>query len=179
MSELEKFISDHKQEFDTFEPDPGHFERFGSRLKEQPLILPTGQNKSVMLKVAALILLLISVSVFIFEFATREIRERLASVKSGSELPVEISDAVQYYNSQATAQLGTLRKLASDKSEAQSLSESALKEISTLDAATADLKNSLSSNPGNEHILDAIIRNQQMKETILTNIINQLSQSKK
>jgi len=179
MSELEKYIQEHQQEFETFEPDPGHFDRFISRLNEQPVILkPTG-NRSVMLKAAALILILISVSVFVFEFATNEIRERFASGRPGTELPLEISEAVQYYDNQASAQLGALNKLAANNAEALSLTESAMKEIRSLDQATADLKQTWSGNPGNEHILDAIVRNQQMKGIILTNIIHQLNQSNK
>ncbi|MEI7499990.1 MAG: hypothetical protein WCK84_06020 [Bacteroidota bacterium] len=179
MSELEKFINKHQNEFDTNEPDAGHFDRFESRLKEHPEMFRSGLNRSVMLKIAALILILISVSVFIFELATREIKNKFASEKSGSDLPLEIREAVQYYDNQTTAQLGVLGKLASNNKEAFSLSESALKEIGNLDLATTDLKNTLSTNPGNEHILDAIIRNQQMKEVILNNIITQLSQSQK
>jgi hypothetical protein len=179
MSNLEKFINEHHNEFDTYEPDPGHFERFESRFNEQPAILRSGYNKSVMLKIAALILILISVSVFVFEFATREIRDRVASERSATELPLEISEAVQYYDNQTSAQLGILQKLAADNTEARFLSESALKEISDLDIATSDLKKTLSSDPGNEHILDAIMLNQQMKELILNNIINQISQFKK
>lgn len=179
MPDLEKFISEHEPEFETFEPDPGHFKRFKSRLEEQHSIIKPGHNRSVMLKVAALILILISISVFLFEFASREISNMFSSAKPGTELPLEISEALQYYDNQATVGLGTLRRLTASNPETISLSVSALKEIRDLDAATADLKIVFSSNPGNEHILDAIIRNQRMKESILNNIINQISQSVK
>ncbi len=174
MSDIEKFTREHHDEFDTFEPEAGHFERFESRLQQQPVIR-IGHHRSAMLKVAALILILISVSVFAFDFATREIRNRFASGKTGSELPVEICEAVQYYDNQTNAQLLALSKLTSGNTEALKISESAIKEIRNLDDATADLKNNLSASPGNEHILDAIIRNQQLKEIMLNNIINQLS----
>jgi hypothetical protein len=152
--------------------------KFQDRLSSQPA-MAVDHTRSRLLKVAAFIVILISVSVFLVEFVTRELSERFALSNQGSELPLEITEAIQYYDNQANVQLGALNKLAASNSEAISLNETALSEISKLDFATAELKNTLSVNPGNEHILDAIIQNQQMKESILNNIIKQLSQSKK
>jgi hypothetical protein len=132
-----------------------------------------------MMKIAAVIILLIATSVFVFDFATREIRERFAASNQGKELPVEIREAVQYYDNQTTSQLATLNKLAASHDEAGAPGASALEEIRSLDATTEELKKSLAGNPGNEQILDAIIRNQQMKETMLKTIIAQLSQVRK
>ena len=179
MPNLEKYIKDHRDEFDSNEPEPDHFRRFEQRLNGQPELKPIRHNRYRLLKIAALIIMLISVSVFVFDFATREIRERFAAEKQGRELPVEIREAVQYYDNQTRTQLAAITKLAANREDASVLNTSALKEISNLDATTEELKNSLAGNPGNEHILDAIIRNQRMKETMLTNIITQLSQSVK
>jgi hypothetical protein len=178
MSDLEKYITSHKDEFNSFEPSSGHFQRFENRLNDQAEISPQGINRSMILKVAALILVMISVSVFVFDLATREIRERFAAGKSDTELPLEIRQAVQYYDNQANAGLGTLNKLAATRHEAIAVNESAMKEIQNLDDATADLKKLLADNPGNERILDAIVQNQQMKESVLNTIISQLSQKK-
>jgi len=178
MPDLEKYIKDHKDEFDTLEPGNGHFHRFEDRLASQPVAVQPGIKRPMILKVAALILLMITVSVFVFDLATREIRERFATEKPGTELPLEIREAVQYYNNQTNTQIGTLRKLAAARREAGVASESAAAEIKNLDAATAELKKLLADNPGNEHILDAIIQNQQMKGSVLQTIITQLSQTK-
>ena len=177
MQNLEKYIKNHLDEFDSGEPEPGHFKRFEDRFAEQPVLKSSGRDRSLLLKIAALIIILITVSVFVFDFATREIRERFAVEKRGSELPVEIREAVQYYDNQTNTQIATLHKLAANREDAGTLNASAVKEIQSLDATTDELKKSLAENPGNEHILDAIIRNQQMKQTMLTNIISKLSQS--
>ena len=179
MPNLEKFIKDHLEEFDSFEPEPGHFKRFEDRLKAQPGLKPSVHNRWMMLRIAALIIILITVSVFVFDLATREIRERFAAEKQGAELPLEIREAVRYYENQTDMQVATLHKLAAHHEDAGALNASALKEIQSLDATTNELKKSLSENPGNEQILDAIIRNQQMKESMLNTIITQLSQSEK
>jgi hypothetical protein len=180
MSDLQKFIREHQDEMNDAEPTAGHFERFAARLEEQSVgIHPPGRTRSQVLKVAALIVMLITVSVFVFDFATREIRERFANGNKGTELPVEIREAVQYYDSQAATQLATINKLAANNTSTGAPGVSALQEIRSLDATTEELMRSLDGNPGNEHILDAIIRNQRMKETMLNTIIIQLSQYKK
>jgi hypothetical protein len=179
MSDLEKYIKDHQEEFDSTEPEPGHLRRFEDRLAEQPGMKLPRFNRPLLLKIAALIIILISVSVFIFEFATREIRDRFAHESQAAELPSEILEAVQYYDNQTITQLATIHKLAFNNSDAEALSSATLKDIRSLDASTDELKKSLAQNPGNEHILDAIVRNQQMKENMLNTIITQISNSKK
>lgn len=179
MTDLQKFIREHRAEFDDAEPSTGHFERFASQLDEQPVVRSIARGRSQMLKVAAMIIVMVSVSVFVFDLATREIRDMFASEKQETELPLEIREAVLYYDNQSRTQIAALHKLAVNNEDADALSASALKEIQGLDATTNELKKSLAENPGNEHILDAIVRNQQMKETMLKTIITQVSQSKK
>jgi hypothetical protein len=179
MPDLSKFIRENRTEFDDAEPLAGHFDRFAARLGAQPETQVSERGGSKMLKFAAVIIVLISLSVFVFDFATREIRARFADEKQGTELPAEIREAVQYYDNQSGQQLASIPKLMTNQEDAAALSASVLKEIRSLDAATGELKNSLAENPGNERILDAIVQNQQMKETLLNTIISQLSQSKK
>jgi hypothetical protein len=179
MPNLEKYIRDHHDEFDSIEPEQGHFRRFEDRLNARHETRMPDRNRSRLLKIAALIILLVSVSVFVFDFATREIRERLAAGQKGTEMPVEIREALQYYDNQTKTQIAAIQKLTTNHEDATTLNASALKDIQSLDASTDELKRSLSGNPGNEHILDAIVRNQQMKETMLNTIITQLTQLKK
>jgi len=178
MKNLEKYIRDHHDEFDSMEPDQGHFDRFEDRLTDRSVLKIAGHNRPLILKIAALIIILISVSVFIFDFATREIREQFTDQFRQAELPLEIRQAFQYYDNQTITQIATIRKLASSHDEAGAIRASTLKNIQNLDASTEELRRSFTENPGNEQILDAIIRNQQMKESMLNTIINQLSQLK-
>jgi ABC-type Na+ efflux pump permease subunit len=179
MPNLEKYIKDHLDEFDSQEPDPNHFRKFEDRLKAGAAMKPVPRNRSLMLRVAAIIVILISLSVFLFDFATREIRQKFARDGQGTELPAEIREAVQYYNNQTNTQIATIHKLAATRNDGSTVSESALLEVKNIDSKTKELRESLAGNPGNEHILDAIIRNQQMKEAMLNTIIEQLSLYKK
>jgi hypothetical protein len=178
MPNLQKMIREHREEFDDMEPAAGHFDRFAARLEEQPLTRSRAGNSTRMLKIAAVIIVLITVSVAVFDLATNEIRQRFANAKQGAELPLEIREAVQYYDNQTTVQLAAINKLAATHENSGTLGASALKDVQALDNATEELKKTLAGDPGNEHILDAIIRNQQMKESMLKTIITQLSQVK-
>ena len=180
MSELEKFIRDHHDEFDTFEPDQGHFQRFEERMNDLEQVVPFQRvNHTNFLKVAAIILVLISVSVAVFDLATRGIRDRIFAQKPDQELPSEIREAIQYYGNRADLKMADLNRLAASQSDGGKLSAAALRELSDLDASTNELKKALGDNPGNERILDAMIRNQQMKEVIIGTMIHQLSKSVK
>ncbi|MCK9205190.1 MAG: hypothetical protein M0P58_12255, partial [Bacteroidales bacterium] len=179
MSVIEKFIRDHREEFDTVEPDPGHFQRFEARLQQRPTARTPALSHSGMLWVAALIVILISVSVFAFDFATQEIRDRFNNREANAELPLEVREVVQYYDVRVTNRIGQLNALASNNEEARELRTDAMKEIQTLDVNTGELKKSLAENPNNERILAALIQNQQMKEGIINDIIDHLSQVKK
>jgi hypothetical protein len=175
MSNLEKFITENRAAFDDAEPEPGHLNRFASQLEEQATPLVPGRSRSLMLKVAAIILLFISLSAIVFDFSTTQIRNRFSERGGGSELSAEIRDVLQFYDNQTTEQLAVLGNLTSENKEAKAMSLSVLKEIRNLDASTTELKQTLHNNPGNERIESAIIQNQQMKNSILNSIINQIS----
>jgi len=175
MTDLQKFISDHRTEFDDLEPDPDHFRRFEKKLKKLPASRTLTSNRHQMLRIAALILVLISVSVFVFDLATREIREWYGTQTSRLELPKDVDEAIQYYDNQITQQLGEIRKLAGENTAGREVSASALKEIGMLDDNTNELKRCLLQNPNNERLLAALIQNQQMKEGILSNIVTKLN----
>jgi len=176
MAKLEKYIRDHQGEFDSAEPAPGHFERFETRLQQQRDHISPGMGRFAMLQAAALILILIALGVFVFELATKGIMDRLNNRSSGTELPQDVKDAVQYYDFQVARQLDQIHTLASDANEAQLLSMNAEKEMKNLENSAHELKKCLSENPNNERVLAALIQNQQMKEGIMNNIIQQLNQ---
>jgi hypothetical protein len=175
MGNLEKFIRENREQFDGTEPLDGHLGRFRERLGsvEEPLAI--GTSRFHLLKVAAVILLIISVSVLVFDQGARFIRNRFSPETAATQLPGEISEAMQYYDAKAIAQLSQLRKLTSDPVQADLINEDALKEMEALDAGTRELQQSLAENPNNERIQAAMIQNQQMKEGVMNTIISKLS----
>jgi hypothetical protein len=174
MSNLEKFIKENRSEFDDKEPSTGHFERFAARLDDGAVSRSISQNRPQMLKIAALILLLISVSAIVFDFGATQIRQGFSSASGNNEIQGEFKDAILYYESESNEQLAVLGNLTHGKKEAGEISGSVLTDIKNLDATTVELKKALDENPGNERIQEAIIQNQQMKNTILNTVIDRL-----
>jgi hypothetical protein len=175
MGNLEKFISENRDEFDYIEPLDGHFERFQERLGNGEEKHSTGISRFYFLRVAAIILLFITISVLVFDQAVRSVRGRLSKETSGIQLPGDMAEAMQYYNSKAISQLSEIRKLSSDPVQADQINKDALDEMGALDAGTKELQQSLAENPDDERIQAAIIQNQQMKEGIMNTILSKLN----
>jgi len=178
MNDLEKYIRNHRAEFDDAEPDPGHFRRFEERVHLRGVKSINPFNRPFLLKIAALILLLITVSVLVFDLTTRGILNRWNNAQASVEFPQEVKEVIMYYDNQATQQLLEISRLAGSTEEAKKLTTQAMKDVSTLDDNTGELKRAFSENTNQERILTAIIQNQQMKENILTTVITQLNQFK-
>ena len=175
MNNLDKLIQENRDQFDGIEPLDGHFERFRESLGilGQPAV--TGRSGFSMLKVAAVILVIITGSILVFDLATHSLRERFSSSKEGVEMTAEMTEAVQYYDARALAQLNVVRKLANDPVQADLINENAIKEMQSLDESTRELRKSLTENPNCERLQAAIIQNQQMKEGIMNTIVNHLN----
>jgi len=175
MNNLDKLIQENRDQFDGIEPLDGHFERFREKLgiAGQPAV--TMPSRFSMLKVAAVILVIITGSILVFDMATRSIRERFSSARAGVEMTAEMTEAVQYYDARAMTQLKVVRKLANNPEQANLINDNATKEMQSLDENTRELQKSLAENPNFERIQAAIIQNQQMKEGIMNTIVSHLN----
>ncbi len=178
MKKLEEFVNEHRAEFDGSEPAEGHFDRFASKLMQDTGIRQQPTNRFHVLKLAAVILLLITVGVAATEFVSGELLRRIFRSDETSHLTKDMKDAISYYDGQTLDKLEQLEKLARTSPDVKRMQVALLRDISNLDASTNDLKKSLGQNPGNERIQAAIIQNQQMKESIVTIILQNVSSQK-
>ena len=179
MSELRRFFTDHRNEFDDAEPAHGHFERFEARLKQASgKSFPRIGNRLIY-RIAASLLLLLTLSGVLYELKTNSLHSDLGTGYRRAELPAEISEAILYYDGLALKQLLEIETIAGTNERARDLSQSARKEINALDENTAMLKLAFLESPGNERILAALVQNQQMKEKITSTILDQMNQYKK
>ena len=179
MDNLEKFVNENHNLFGDSEPPGGHFDRFEEKLDQQFGHHRVGMNRTFLLKIAAGLLILLSVTVFLFDFTADRIRNFSQNSASGKELPADLQDAVNYYNDAATSHLGRIQKLACCGQDKRKLYTIASGEMDALDANATELRGSLKENPGDERVQSALIRNQQMKETIMTNMIRKMQNAKK
>lgn len=177
-AKLEKIFSENRDAFDAFEPEAGHFERFEARLDAAEEHRSKRANRFGMLKVAALILVLISATIFIFDFAFSQIRDRIASSEQSDGFPLEMHEAMFYYKTRTDQQLATLNELSANHPQVGEIRQSAKLEMERLDKCTGELTAELKKNPGNEKIEEAILLNQKMKEEILTHILSRITQTR-
>ncbi len=179
MKDLEKYVKDNLELFNDAEPEPDHFEKFRNKLELQGNGGYNIQRSGMMLKIAAAILIFLMTAVFIFDYSIHGLRNMLAPQTAAVVFPADVSDAMQYYSQEASQGMNEINQLAGSGEEAQQLKAMASKDLRSLDANTSELTRAYRDNPDDERITAAIIRNQQMKETIIKNIIQEMNQTKK
>lgn len=179
MDDLEKYFREYRDQFDEAEPANGHFERFeekyNARFGERSLRF----DRPFLLKIAAGILIFLTVSVFLFDFSFHRLRRSQESENPGTLIPAEIQQAEQYFDNTASRRLGDISKLACCGQDTKSISSDASEAINSLDKNEEELKKAMSENPNNERIQAALIQNQQMKEKIVENVIRQVGNVKR
>jgi hypothetical protein len=174
MDKLEKFIIDNRESFDDAEPLSGHFSRFEEKLDRQNAQSGVYFDRNFLLKIAAGLLVLLTVSVFIFDFGANKLSKTLTAKNGSSVVPTEMQDAINYYDDAASTKLGQIDKLACCGQDTRNIYSMASDELNSLNANSKELQKALSENPGNERIQAAIIQNHQMKEKVMTNLVDQM-----
>jgi hypothetical protein len=178
MDKLDKFISENASLFNDSEPDPGHFERFSEKLDRESGTVDFRIRRSLMLKIAAGILVLITATVLVFDLAVNRIHKSFETAGAGSGITNEIKDAMTYYEGLTKSRMGEFNKLACCGEEQAHLNSLVSTELNGLDANIAELKQALQTNPDNEKLQAALIQNQQAKNQVLDNMISQMKKAK-
>ena len=173
MDNLEKFITENRELFDDAEPQSGHFSRFEEKLDQQQPHPEAAFDRYFLLKIAAGLLILLTVSVYIFDFAAHHISKSLSGESRAAVVPAEIQEAINYYDDAASTKLGQINKLACCGQDTRKIYTMANNELKTLNANSEELKKALSENP-DERIQAAIIQNNQMKEKIMNELVGQM-----
>jgi hypothetical protein len=179
MEDLEKYADENLELFNDAEPDPGHFDRFRMKLEQQENRVIHTRNQGLMLKIAAAILIFLTVAVFIFDHSIHGLKNMLQPQSAAVIFPADISDAMQYYAQQASDGIHKINQLAGTGEDAQRLKDITINDLKALDVNTSELEKAYRQNPDDERITSAIIRNQQMKETIINNVIQQMNPKSK
>ena len=174
MEPIESFFKENRESFDDQEPEDGHFSKFSDKLEYEFGKPSLTFNRTTILKVAAIILFLITASVFVFDYSINKLKSSLESNSAGAILAPEFQDAIQYYNMRTSDRLGEFRKLACCGEQQIRLNAIMSSELNALDANSSELQRSLSEHPDNERVQAALIKNQQMKEQVVENMIAKL-----
>jgi hypothetical protein len=178
MDKLDKFISENAGLFNDAEPDHGHFKRFSEKLDQETGFEPFRIKRNLMLKIAAVIIILITATVLVFDLGMKRFSNSVMVNNAGTGLNNELQNAMLYYDGLTTSRLGEFNKLACCGEEQIHLNSMVSSGLNDLDGNIAELKQALLENPDNERLQAALIQNQQMKGQVIDNMISQMKKTK-
>jgi hypothetical protein len=171
---LEKYILDHRSQFDDQEPDPALWEKIDTR--KAPVIRINW--KGFAWKAAAVVAIFVSSYFFHDYMASRNLSSRsLMGKKSEINSPIvrELIEAEAYYTSQINMRKEEVFRLtASDPEVRREIND----EMVDLDRVYTELKEDLKDNADNEEVIEAMIQNYRLKLDILEEMLVRLKQSK-
>lgn len=174
MTKLEEKIIQNRELFDSAEPSAEHFEKFSrklTRLNKPPKHL---LKKSILLKVAAIIIILLGISVVINYFALDN-KGFLFTSRSQAEVPQELRDVEMYYTGLASDKLNQIDKLAEKTENPEKIKEMATNELRVMNATNNALQVEYIKSGRNERVFDAIVNNYRIISNLLDHIIQDLN----
>jgi hypothetical protein len=178
MQRIEDRIKKNKEAFGDSEPREGHLERFTEKLASHHLQKEGWfERYAITVRIAAAVLVFITISTLIYTDRLPGIKNLFTQRLASAELPMELMEVMQYYNTVTDKKVSQIDELAASTDEANRVKEKAMTELNALEESTSDLEVEYAQNPNNERILNALLLNQRKKAEILDKILNTLSQT--
>jgi len=166
MNHIEEQVRKHREMFDSELPREGHEERFLQKL------YGSGERRMPIrhiLQIAASIAILVTSGIILVRVSKSG--EKVAQ----QEVPASIMEADVYYTSQMDARYDEIRAFDFESDEEKTV---LLDELKDLDDYQQKLMRDLQANPGDDRVINALIRHYQLKLEVLDQIILQLNQIK-
>ncbi|MCW3091896.1 MAG: hypothetical protein JWP81_2965 [Ferruginibacter sp.] len=179
---LEKFIGDHRNEFDDMVPSGKVWESLSAEFepkKKKGFILTNFYKWSI----AAAILVTTGISIFLTQDKNKTIESAAVTTIGDttndiSTIAPEYAVAVNQFAKQVALKQEELKALAPEQPE---LYRKFTTDVDQLDSSYISLKNKLGATPNREMLVEAMIQNLQLQLNVLNqqlNIIHQIKQSK-
>jgi len=173
MNTLEEIIKKRRSEFDDREPSDGHFERFSFKLATRLHARQTKRSILPYLLKAAVVTLLVTLS-SLWSF-DHFIKPNLKKTMTLSQVSPEYREVENYYVSQVKFMENEFTTI--DLSN-PSQKEIMMKELASMDSVYVELQKELRANPGDQRIVDAMIKHYQQKIEVMNYLLEQLRQIK-
>lgn len=170
---LEKYILDHRQEFDDLEPDPALWEKVETR--KAPVIRINW--KDIAWKAAAVAVIFVASYFFHDYMASRNHLTPMMTGKNKKEaspMAKELIEAEAYYSSMIDQKKDEVYRLAAGNPEVRHEVDN---ELVDLDRVFNELKEDLKDNAANEEVIEAMIQNYRLKLEILEDMLQALNES--
>jgi hypothetical protein len=170
---LEKYILDHRNQFDDQEPDPAIWDRIETR--KAPVIRINW--KGAAMKAAAVAAIFVA-SYFFHDFmaSRNQSADKLFSKNMENASPIikELIEAEAYYSSMISQKQDEIFRLTASNPD---IRHEINMEMVDLDRVYSELKEDLKDNAHNEEVVEAMIQNYRLKLDILEEMLYQLKQS--
>jgi hypothetical protein len=173
MSILEEKIKNEKAFFNPYEPTPGHREKFIDLLDAEPGLQPSRKIGSIWLKIAATLLILISIGAIAFNFIT-ESKSNAQNVLL-IEYNEDFQSVLTYYDEKAANKMEEIEKLSPDSEQASHIKKSILQQFEDIDISMAAIEKDYQKNPENEKLKAAMINSKRNKVKVMDQVIQQLN----
>ena len=167
MNKFETKIKSNRMSFDEEIPPKGHEERFLNKLDKELHHKPN--KKSIWLKIAASMVLIIGVSLFFFIQNESQISDKVADKKDNS---IPLREAENYYQNSFKSQFAAMAKNYTDNESLSMISESE-KLINELEKDYEELEKELKTT-ADQRVATAMILNYKSRISILEMLIQKL-----
>jgi hypothetical protein len=168
MEEMfEKFVRDHRDEFDSRVPDPGLWDSIKTGMNRK-----TGLNWKRILQRAAAVILIFTASYVVNEMVHRYREGRIGkSMASAEKTPPGLRETEAYYSKVVDQKMKELKPVMAN---CPALAEELQYDMSSLDSVYTDLKKDLRENMANQEVIEAIIENYRLKISILEDLLKEV-----
>lgn len=170
---LEKYILDHRGDFDEQEPGPDLWDKIDTRKARVIRI----NWKDIAWKAAAVAVIFVA-SYFFHDYMSSRKQYTHVPLRKNSELnaPIvkELIEAEAYYTSQINIRKEEVFRLTASNPEVRHEIDD---EMVDLDRVYTELKEDLKDNADNEEVIEAMIQNYRLKLDILEEMLARLRQS--
>jgi len=169
---LEKYILDHRSQFDDQEPDPAIWDKIDTR--KTPLIRINW--KDFAWKAAAVAAIFVASYYFHDYMSSRNKQSQMLSeiTEDSSPMVRELIEAEAYYSSIINLKKDEVFRLTASNPDVRHQIDM---EMVDLDRVYSELKADLNDNADNEEVIEAMIQNYRLKLEILEEMLHMLNQT--
>jgi hypothetical protein len=166
---FDKFIADHRESFDSRDPDPRIWNKVEADIRKKK-----GLNGWLVLRRAAVVVIIFGASYATNEFIHRQktgtVSLKESTRQKDSAMP-GFKETEAYYAGLVNQKLDELKPILA---HCPSLVEELNYDMSELDSTYADLKRDLKDNMANQEVIEAIIENYRLKINILEDLLTEI-----
>lgn len=163
MDRLEKFVTDHRSEFDIYDPDPDLWNRIKHAKNQRTYHISFWWK-------AAVILIVIGAS-YLAHLHFRNTTSFLARQDNTDVMLPELRETEKYYSGLIQTKLSEVQNVLASYPE---LKSNLRRDLAELDSIYKDLKKDLKDNVSNQEVIEAMIQNYRLKLELLEQIQHEL-----